>query len=123
PTPWETYTYDADDNAGRTHGEAAGAYRDHWNTPSSTEVDALGRTVRSVARNGAELITTLSSYDIQGNLLSVTDPLGRRAFAFTYDVANRLWRTDGMDTGQHGGVLDALGASVESRDAKGALTL
>ena len=35
PSPWEAYTYDANDNAGRTHGAAAEAYRDHWNTPGS----------------------------------------------------------------------------------------
>ena len=29
-------------------------YRDHWNTPASIEVDALGRTVAAVARNGPD---------------------------------------------------------------------
>ena len=39
------FTYDANDNAGRTHPAEAAAYRDHWDTPSSIVVDALGRTV------------------------------------------------------------------------------
>src|SRR5262249_29396073 len=38
PTAWESYTYDANDNAGRTHGNTAAAYRDHWNTPASIVV-------------------------------------------------------------------------------------
>ena len=54
PTPWETYTYDANDNAGRTHGDATAAYSAHWNTPASIVVDALGRTVTAIARNGPD---------------------------------------------------------------------
>ena len=37
--------------AAPTRTSAAG-YADHWNTPASIEVDALGRTVTAVARNG-----------------------------------------------------------------------
>lgn len=53
PTPWEAYTYDANDNAGRTHASSAAhrSYRHHHDTPSSIEIDALGRTVRAVARH------------------------------------------------------------------------
>jgi hypothetical protein len=29
PTPWESFAYDANDNAGRTHGPDAASYRDH----------------------------------------------------------------------------------------------
>jgi hypothetical protein len=54
PTTWESYTYDANDNAGRTHAEAAAGYQSHWNSPASFEVDALGRTVRAVAHNGPD---------------------------------------------------------------------
>ncbi|GIG69236.1 SpvB/TcaC N-terminal domain-containing protein [Phytomonospora endophytica] len=123
PTPWETYTYDANDNAGRTHGAAASAYSGHWNTPSSIEVDALGRTVTATARNGGDPIVTRSSYDIQGNLTSVIDPLGREAFAYHHDLAGRVWRADGIDAGRRDTVLDALGGTIEVRDTKGALSL
>ncbi|NGN65282.1 hypothetical protein G5C51_15410 [Streptomyces sp. A7024] len=126
PTPWETYTYDANDNAGRTHPAEAQPYTTHWNTPASTETDALGRTVRAVARTGlaaGDRSATRSAYDIQGNLLSVTDALGREAFRYLYDVARRRWRADGIDSGRRDAVPDALGRPVESRDGKGALTL
>jgi RHS repeat-associated protein len=123
PTPWESYTYDANDNAGRTHGDTAGEYRDHWNTPASIELDALGRTVRAVARNGTESLTTRSAYDIQGNLLSIVDPLGRQAFTYRYDLARRRWRVDSIDAGRRDSVPDALGSAVEGRDGKGALVL
>jgi hypothetical protein len=46
PTPWEAYTYDPNDNAGRTHADEKphSCYLHHHNTPASIEVDALGRT-------------------------------------------------------------------------------
>jgi RHS repeat-associated protein len=127
PSTWETYTYDANDNAGRTHPSAAGAYRAHWNTPASTLVDALGRTVVAVARNGSEpatdWYTTRSTYDIQGNLTDIIDAMGRRAFGYRFDLSNRRWRMDSIDAGRRDSVLDALGNAIEGHDSKGALTL
>jgi RHS repeat-associated protein len=126
PSPWETYSYDANDNAGRTHGDAAGAFRDHWNTPDSAEFDALGRKVRAVARTDAQpgdQLVTGWAYDIQGNLLSVTDPLGRVAFAHRYDLLGRQWRTDSIDAGRQERVFDAVGNRIELRDGRGAMTL
>jgi len=129
PTPWEAFTYDANDNAGRTHGVAAEAYREHWNTPASIEVDALGRIVAAVARNGSAQdadtlwYVTRSTYDIQGNLVSIIDALGREAFRYMFDIAKRCWRIDSIDSGRRDTVMDALGQPVEARDSKGALTL
>ncbi|MFE7074810.1 SpvB/TcaC N-terminal domain-containing protein [Streptomyces sp. NPDC057620] len=126
PTPWETYTYDANDNAGRTHPAQAQSYEGHWSTPAGVEIDALGRKVTAVARNGrgaADRLTTRSAYDIRGNLVAVTDALGRVAFRYSFDLAERRWRTDSLDAGRRDTVPDALGNVVESRDSKGAVTL
>ncbi|NOT57510.1 MAG: hypothetical protein HOP18_23135 [Deltaproteobacteria bacterium] len=124
PTPWEAYTYDANDNAQRTHGSGDPT---HWNTPASIVVDALGRAVQAVARNGTnpatDWFTTLSTYDIQGNLLTVTDALGRVAFTHLYDLAKHPMRVENIDAGIRRTVLDALGNPVEGRDSKGALVL
>ena len=126
PTSWESFAYDANDNAGRTHGPAAASYRDHWNTPTSTEVDALGRSVIVVARNGVDPDTdwfvTRSAYDVQGNLIALTDALGRESLRCRYDLAGRRWRCDSIDAGRRDTVLAADGAPVESRDGKGAVT-
>jgi RHS repeat-associated protein len=126
PTAWESFTYDANDNAGRTHPDTSAAYSHHWNTPASAEVDALGRTVVTTSRNGpdpADWFVTRSTYDISGNLLTITDALGREAFRYRFDLAQRRWRMDGIDAGRRDSVPDALGHAVEARDAKGALTL
>lgn len=127
PTAWEAYTYDANDNAGRTHGDAGSVYRDHWNTPASILVDALGRTIIAIARNGVDPITdwyiTRSTYDVQGNLLTVTDALGRVAFRYLFDLAKRRWRVDSIDASRRDTVPDVLGNPIEGRDSKGALTL
>ena len=125
PTPWETYTYDANDNAGRTHRVSSAAYRGHWDTPSSVTVDALGRMITESKRNGraaSDAYTTRFAYDSRGNLLTVTDPLGR-PFAYVFDHLGRRLRCDSIDAGAQSIVLDAAGRGMETRDAKGALTL
>ena len=135
PTPWEAYTYDANDNAGRTHANDAADYRHHWNTPSNILIDALGRTIVAVERNRArpetsasalpaiEEYRTRSTYDIQSNLLTITDSLGRAAFQHSYDLAKRPLRIDSIDAGTRTMVPDAIGNEIERRDSKGALVL
>ncbi len=138
PTPWEAYTYDANDNAGRTHPgvKLHNGYPHHYNTPSSIAVDALGRTIRAVARHREapppddpsalppiEEHVTRSEYDIQGNLLRIRDALGRLAFEYVYDLAKHPLRTESIDAGRKLAVLDAAGNPIETRDAKGALAL
>ena len=123
PTPWESYSYDANDNAGRTHSQTAdGRTASHWNTPGSIEVDALGRAVVAVARNGpdqnTDWFTTRSTYDIQGNLVAITDPLGREAFRFRFDLAKRRWRMDSIDAGRRDSIPDAVGSPSRSGTAR-----
>ena len=127
PTPWEAYTYDANDNAGRTHAGTAATPTNHLNTPANIVVDGLGRTVTAIQRNGPDpakdWFVTRSSYDIQGNVIAVTDALGRVAFRYKFDLAKRRWRTDSIDAGRNDNVLDVLGNVIEARDSKGALSL
>lgn len=126
PNPWDTYLYDENDNAGRTDPEGSKPWESHWNTPGSNSVDALGRTIIAVERNGtapSDWVTTTSTYDLPGNLLTVTDARGRVAFRADYDRRQKRMRTELLDSGVQRFVLDAAGREVESRDAKGALTL
>jgi RHS repeat-associated protein len=135
PTPWESYTYDANDLAPLSEGPGADdnpvpltglAPVAHHFTPSSIEIDALGRTIRRIQRNGAgsqDEIETRSRYDIRGNLLAVIDALDRNAFGYTYDLANQTVRVISIDAGIKRTVLDAVGNLIEQRDSKGALIL
>lgn len=145
PTPWESYTYDANDLAPLSRGPSSGgqegpslidrAPRHHHFTPSSSLVDAHGRTVLAIARNREvserddgtlpelRLIETRSEYDVRGNLLGVVDALRRVAFSYVYDLNNNTLRTDHIDNGVQRVVLDAAGNEVERRDAKGAVIL
>jgi uncharacterized protein RhaS with RHS repeats len=133
PTPWETYTYDADDNAGRTHPTSSTTYQSCWDTPASSVIDALGRAVRTTQRNRAhnsdgtwsaiQEYSTKSVYDIRGNVVSVVDPMNRTAFQYAYDLANRAWRTQSIDAGVNRTVFDASGNVIERRDSKGSLSV
>ena len=107
PTPWETYTYDANDNAGRTHPTVSLQFADHWNTPASTVLDAFGRTVTAAARTADETLITATSYDIDGHPLTVTDPLGRPCAGTVYDLAGQPWRSWLLDAGTTRTVRDA----------------
>lgn len=144
PTPWEAYTYDANDLAPLSEGPQPDgtigplterAPTSHHFTPSSVRIDALGRVVESIERNRSEPnnpgdplppieeIRTQFSYDIRGNVLTVTDALDREAFVYSYDLANNALRVDSIDAGLTRTVLDAAGRPLEKRDSKGALAL
>ena len=130
PTPWEAYTYDANDNAGRTHPSDSNCYRHHYNTPASILIDAMGRTLMAVERNRDKPATSMieeyrtrSTYDIQGNLITVIDALGREVFTHVYDLAKRPLKIHSIDAGDRCMVPNAANSEIERRDSKGAVTL
>jgi RHS repeat-associated protein len=123
PTPWESYSYDNDDNAGRTSPAASAGWSSQWNTPSSDLVDPLGRVVRHTERTTTAVLATHSTLDIDGNLLQVTDALGRVAVQQVYDLLGRSWQQQVIDAGTVRVVLDSGGSTLERRDARQALTL
>jgi YD repeat-containing protein len=114
PTPWQTYRYDQNDNAGRTHPLLPN-HRGHWDTPSVRTVDALGRTVVETASG------TRSTYDLGGNLVSTVDAQGAET-RYRHDLAGHCWRVD-EPGGWRRTVRDVRGAEIESRDGTGALRL
>ncbi len=125
PTPWEVYTYDANDNGDRAELEDIDPddFSDHWDTPGSVVVDALGREVKMVQRDETTEYTTKIKYDIRGNVLSVTDPLDREATKKVYDLADNPLRAESIDAGTSVIVYDATATPVESRDARGSWEL
>ena len=123
PTAWESYLYDRNDNAGRTHADRGLASQSHWDTPVSTLVDAFGRAVGITSRNGpnpeADWFTSDVTYDIRGDVLAATDALGRIAYRQTYDLAGRPIRVEHPDGGIRHTLYDAIGNVIEHRDSKG----
>ncbi|TVR82103.1 MAG: hypothetical protein EA412_01955, partial [Chitinophagaceae bacterium] len=141
PTPWESYTYDANDLAKETHGENHNVPDDHHYTPSSVVMDALGRTIKTTEHQAhikpneeKEDVVMKYEYDIRGNLLKVTDALGRVAFHHKYDLkpvtgegeeeqgANVLW-TKHIDSGEKTAIFDAAFKPIEMQDERGAKVL
>jgi RHS repeat-associated protein len=140
PTPWEAYTYDANDLAllsystteklpdGSSKPLTDRAPVAHHFTPSNIVIDALGRTIESVecnayGTNPIDEYHTSMSYDIHGNVLLIKDALKRHAFKHLYDLANRKLWLDSIDAGVRRTMFDAAGNVIEQRDSKGALIL
>ena len=131
PSPWERFTYDANDLAPVTHPGNSLSASHHW-TPKSELIDALGRTIRTVEHCAplssgegpgvrAEDVVMKYRYDIKGQLLEVRDPLNRVCFEHLCDTAgNNLW-TEHLDSGVRRLVVDAQGKPVYSTDAKTAM--
>lgn len=134
PTPWESYTYDANDLADITHnGQTHNVPNGHFLTPRSVKIDALGRMIESTDRNyngGLELVVMKYFYDIRGNKLRVDDAIKvdvntsrNSAFLHVYDLANQPLKTTHIDKGVSTVVINAAGLPIEMHDAKGALVL
>jgi RHS repeat-associated protein len=141
PSPWEAYTYDANDLASITHpGQAAAmAVATHWYTPHSMQVDALGRVVRTVDRleptsPGSPPVEVVMQYfyDIRGNRTRVIDAYGRTSFLHIYDLkskesedvpgANSIY-VNQLDGGVQQALFDGAGQPLRGQDAKEAVTL
>jgi RHS repeat-associated protein len=146
PTSWEAFTYETNDLApisfdpeetladGSPRPLTEEAPRHHHFTPSSVLTDALGRVLVAIERTRAAPSSqtaalaplqdrvTRSTFDIRGDVVRVTDPLGRVAVSQVYDCLRRVLRRDSIDSGTRRVVLDAAGSEVMRRDSKGALT-
>lgn len=117
PTPWESYTYDANDLSGITHPTESTAYATHRYTPSSVVLDALGRSVRTISRLSVTDTVEMSyEYDIRGNVLSITDALLRKVFINKYNLANQPLRVEHIDAGTKFTVTDAMGKPIWAYD-------
>ena len=129
PTPWESYTYDANDLASLAPSTATTAVppaKSHLFTPANRIVDGLGRALCGLERNStstSDWYVTRSTYDIRGNVVTIVDNLGRTAFRHAYDLLNRLLRVTSIDAGDRTTVLDALTNPIEYRDSKGSIVL
>jgi len=143
PTPWENYSYDANDLAPLTNPNNNPVPQSNWYTPKSSLVDALGRTIRTVDHKAHynsdteeyENIEIRYLYDIRGNLLEVRDPYNRKVFEYVYDFHQPQedekgeqqplppLRIQQLDAGISTVFSDVMGRITQTTDAKGALIL
>lgn len=143
PTPWEQYTYDANDLAPLTNPNNNNVPASHYYTPKSALMDVLGRTTETKEHKAHynadteeyEDVVMRYLYDIRGNLLEVRDPYNRKVFEHVYDLRPPqqdengdqqplppLW-TKHIDSGENVVLFDAQNKLVESKNERGARTL
>lgn len=118
PSPWESYTYDANDLASVVGLPVSG----HEYTPANGIVDAMGRGVQAVSRlsqNSADDITMHYTYDIQGNQLNVIDAYNRLVFINTFSIAKQALKTVHIDGGTKHAIFDSAGKPIHAWDDKG----
>jgi RHS repeat-associated protein len=100
----------------------------HDNTPSIVHIDALGHAVANVVANRQidrttglpvdEDLITRFRHDIEGNVLSVTDPKGIEVVRYRYDMAETQAEITMADAGRRWRLSNAMGAMALAGDAK-----
>ncbi|MEU8167151.1 RHS repeat-associated core domain-containing protein [Micromonospora sp. NPDC049004] len=85
--------------------------------PTTTVVDALGRTVE-LRQLGSSTVTTRYAYDRKGELRTVTDSLGNE-WRYTVDIRGRKTATTDPDKGTSLSEYNDYGDLVKSTDARG----
>jgi RHS repeat-associated protein len=90
------------------------------NTPTVAHFDTLGRTVLSVADNGGgQYFRTRTALDIEGNQLTIVDPLDRVVMRHRYDMIKTGLRHASMEAGERWILNDVMGKVVRSWNSRG----
>jgi len=109
-TDWVTVTIDAADHRKRETKDAYGR---------TVRVDEYQSTVSTCDTTvGTPYATTTYQYDVQGNLLAVTDAKGNIS-TMTYDTLGRKTAMHDPDMGNWSYLYDAAGNLTKQTDAKG----
>lgn len=146
PSPWMSYAFDANDLGAQyqlpndTNGvpitasvakqslgiivpnDASQGYTSHYATPKITEIDELGRTIKTTevaATADAEDVVMQYEYDIRGNVTRIIDAYDREVFSHKYDLANQSLWTQHIDSQIRTVLYDLMGRPTELKDAKG----
>ncbi len=83
--------------------------------------NALGKVVQTVERLGGTDVVTSYTYDVLGNLTSITDPAGN-VTTMVYDSLGRRLQMSDPDTGLTSYAFDVIGRIVAQVDNKGQRT-
>jgi RHS repeat-associated protein len=136
--PWQTWYQQRSGGAlGPDEETAAIRAAAHADTPTTTHLDVLGRTVLTVARNrvvcpGHDLDGTEDSFctrvdlDIEGNQRAVRDadqqggdPLGRIVMRYDYDMLGGRVHQLSMEAGARWMLNDVTGKAIRGWDSRG----
>lgn len=130
---WHTETWDSGDTvldsdwyAARIDGglgareqDAARKAATAAGTPSTADLDPLGRTFRTISDNGeAGKYPTAVTLDIQSHPLVLTDALGRAAMTRGYDMGGGEIFSASIDNGDRRVLLDAGKQALRSWDSR-----
>ncbi len=92
----------------------------HADTPSLAYFDTLGRTFLSIVDNGAAgTYSTRNQLDIKGNIVTITDALGREAINYVYDMLDARLTQASMEAGQRWTLNDCTGKPIRQWDSRG----
>ncbi|HEY3494488.1 MAG TPA: toxin TcdB middle/N-terminal domain-containing protein, partial [Polyangiaceae bacterium] len=113
--PLETLAFDAEDSDPASP---------HYQTPTTTVVDGLGRKVRTdrvlATDDGAETISLITTYDELGNVRGYVDAQGNEKSLY-YDLLGRSVRLEDPDSHTTRFERDAVGNVLRQEDARGAV--
>jgi hypothetical protein len=99
----------------------------HADTPTIAHLDSLGRTFLVQTDNGPDpatptgthrLYDTRTQFDIEGNVLSITDARGVQVIQQRFDVLQRRLRVDSPDAGARLAVADVAGKPLRAWDSR-----
>ena len=131
---WRTVTWDQDDTvldsdwyAARIDGglgareqDAARKAATAAGTPSTADLDPLGRTFRTTSDNGkGGKYSTVVTLDIQSHPLVLNDALGRAAMTRNYDMGGGEIFSSSIDNGDRRVLLDAGRQTLRTWDSRG----
>jgi len=129
-TPWEIITFDRNDTlttaspwyiemmAGTDEQQdAATKALAHADTPMTQHLDTLARPYKTEEMPGsATTLTTTTVYDIQGNILSITDPRSNTVFTHTYAMQGQVLKRIHQDAGTRKIFTNVMGNPVKQWD-------
>lgn len=104
---------------GASEQDAAAKTAAHANTPLISDVDTLGRTVRSVADGERGRFTTSRVLDIMGRTLATVDALGRTVMSTDYGIDGAVLHSSSVDAGERWVLHDATGSPIREWDSRG----
>jgi RHS repeat-associated protein len=132
--PWKTVTSDENDTVlgsdwyqarqagqlGPAEADAAAKAAADAATPSLSDLDTAGRVFHSVADNGpGGQYATLLDLDIEGNVRTTTDALGRQILTQDYNLPGGEIHRLSADAGERWLAADAAGQPLEAWDSRG----